>query len=258
MNPRLAGKVAFITGAGSGIGLAAATLFAQEGARIIVCDVSRQTGAAAVEAIEKQGGRAVLAVADVSSASQVQAAFRIADEHFGRLDILVNNAYAAFNDVKLVDLNEDDWDRTVAVCLKGPFLCAKAALPRMRQSGGGSVIWLSSVNALFGVGEPAYTASKGGIISLARLVAAEYGDWGIRSNVICPGTIATQSCMAYWDQFPAGKNKLRAMYPLGRFGEPAEVAQYALFLASDESAFVTGGVHVIDGGLLAGRKLEEV
>ena len=258
MNSRLAGKVAFLTGGGSGIGFATATLFAQEGAGIIVCDVNREKGAATVETIERQGGRAVLAVADVSDASQVEAAFRAADEHFGRLDILVNNAYATFDDVNLVELKEEDWDRTIAVCLKGPFLCTKAALPRMRQAGGGSVIWLSSVNALFGVGETAYTAAKGGLISLARLVAATYGDWRVRSNVICPGTIATESCMAYWDQFPAGQKDLRAMCPLGRFGEPVEVAQCALFLASDESAFVTGAVHVIDGGLLAGRKLEEV
>ena len=258
MSSRLAGKVAFITGAGSGIGSVTATLFAQEGAEIVVCDVNREKGAATVETIEREGGRAILTVADISSDSQVEAAFRAVDERFGHLDILVNNAYATFNDVNLVDLKGEDWDRTIAVCLKGPFLCTKAALPRMRQAGGGSVIWLSSVNALFGVGEPAYTAAKGGVISLARLVAATYGDWRVRSNVICPGTIATESCMAHWDQFPTGKKNLRAMYPLGRFGEPAEVAQYALFLASDESAFVTGAVHVIDGGLLSGRKLEEV
>lgn len=258
MSSRLAGKVAFITGAASGIGLATATLFTQEGAAVIVCDVNRERGTAAVEKMEQNGGRALLAVADVTSASQVEAAFRTTDEHFGRVDILVNNAFATFDDVGMTELKEDDWDRTIAVCLKGPFLCTRAALPRMRRAGGGSVIWLSSVNALFGVGETAYTAAKGGLISLARLVAARYGEWGIRSNVICPGTIETDRGMAYWDQFPAGKQKLRTMYPLGRFGQPEEVARYALFLASEDSAFVTGAVHVIDGGLLAGRNLEEV
>jgi NAD(P)-dependent dehydrogenase (short-subunit alcohol dehydrogenase family) len=112
------------------------------------------------------------------------------------------------------------------------------------------------VNALFGVGETAYTAAKGGLISMMRLVAAEYGPYNIRSNVICPGTISTDACMEYWNQFPSGFARLKEMYPLGRIGTPAEVANYALFLASDESSFVTGGVHVIDGGLLAGRKLE--
>ena len=115
---------------------------------------------------------------------------------------------------------------------------------------------LSSVNALFGVGETAYTAAKGGLISLMRLVAAEYGRYNIRSNVICPGTIATDVCLEYWDQFPAGLSRLKEMYPLARIGTPAEVANYVLFLASDESSFVTGAVPVIDGRLLAGRKLE--
>jgi NAD(P)-dependent dehydrogenase (short-subunit alcohol dehydrogenase family) len=126
----------------------------------------------------------------------------------------------------------------------------------MRARGGGSVVTVSSVNALFGIGETAYTAAKGGLISMMRLVAAEYGEWNVRSNVICPGTISTDVCMDYWKQFPAGFERLKQMYPLGRIGSPAEVANLILFLASDESSFVTGSVHVIDGGLLAGRKLE--
>lgn len=258
MSQKLSGKVALITGAASGIGLETARLFAREGAAVIVCDVNHEKATAAVEGIARDGGKAVSAIADVSSSREVERAFLTADTHFDRLDVLVNNAYATFADVELTELREEDWDRTIGVCLKGAFLCTKAALPRMRRAGGGSIIWVSSVNALFGVGEPAYTAAKGGLISLGRLVASTYGQWGIRSNVVCPGTIATESCMAHWDQFPAGKQKLKDMYPLGRFGQPEEVARYALFLASDESAFVTGAVHLIDGGLLAGRNLEEV
>jgi NAD(P)-dependent dehydrogenase (short-subunit alcohol dehydrogenase family) len=151
---------------------------------------------------------------------------------------------------------EADWDATLAVCLKGPFLCTKRAVPMMRERGGGSVVTMSSVNALFGIGETAYTASKGGLIALMRLVAAEYGNWNIRSNVICPGTIGTEICLDYWRQFPLGFAKLQEMYPLGRIGTPREVANLALFLASDESSFITGSVQVIDGGLLAGRKFE--
>jgi 3-oxoacyl-[acyl-carrier protein] reductase len=127
----------------------------------------------------------------------------------------------------------------------------------MKERGGGSVITISSVNALFGVGETAYTAAKGGLISMMRLVAAEYGDWKIRSNVICPGTIATKMCMDHWNKYPDGYRRLLEMYPMGRIGQPIEVANYALFLASDESSFVNGAVHVVDGGLMAGRKLEE-
>jgi NAD(P)-dependent dehydrogenase (short-subunit alcohol dehydrogenase family) len=126
----------------------------------------------------------------------------------------------------------------------------------MKARGGGSVVTVSSVNALFGVGETAYTAAKGGLISLMRLVAAEYGEWNIRSNVICPGTISTEIGMDYWSRYPQGFKQLQEMYPLRRIGTPAEIASYILFLASDESSFVTGGVHVVDGGLLAGRKLE--
>jgi len=195
-------------------------------------------------------------VLDVTDHRQVESVFRSVDEQFGHLDVLVNNAFAAFDDVTICDLDIADWDRTIAVCLKGPFLCAQQALRRMRDQRSGSLIWMSSVNALRGVGEPAYTAAKGGLISLARLVAAEYGEWNIRSNVVCPGTIQTETCMAHWSKFPDGFKQLQAMYPLGRIGTPAEVAQYLLFLASDESSFVTGSVHVVDGGLLAGRKLE--
>jgi NAD(P)-dependent dehydrogenase (short-subunit alcohol dehydrogenase family) len=126
----------------------------------------------------------------------------------------------------------------------------------MKKRKSSSIVSISSVNALFGFGETAYTAAKGGLISMMRLVAAEYGEWNIRSNVICPGTIETPTSMNHWKQYPNGYARLLEMYPLGRIGQPSEVAQYALFLASDESAFVNGSVCVIDGGLLAGRKFE--
>jgi NAD(P)-dependent dehydrogenase (short-subunit alcohol dehydrogenase family) len=256
MGSRLAGKVALITGAGGGIGSETARLFAREGASVAVNDVRRERVEAVVENLRKDGGRALAAVADISAAAEVEAIFRETERVFGGLDILVNNAFFNVNDVTITELEEEAWDRTIAVCLKGPFLCTKHALRLMRRRGGGSVVTISSVNALFGVGETAYTAAKGGLISLMRLVAAEYGEWNIRSNVICPATISTEICMDYWRQFPAGFKRLQEMYPLGRIGTPAEVASYALFLGSDESSFVTGGVHVIDGGLLAGRKLE--
>jgi NAD(P)-dependent dehydrogenase (short-subunit alcohol dehydrogenase family) len=256
MGSRLTGKVALITGAGGGIGSATARLFAHEGAAVVVNDVLRDRAEAVVDAIRKEGGSAFAAVADISSAAEVEAMFRETERTFAGLDVLVNNAFFNINDVTITDLEEANWDRTIAVCLKGPFLCTKYALRLMRNRGGGSVVTISSVNALFGVGETAYTAAKGGLISMMRLVAAEYGELNIRSNVICPGTISTEICMDYWNQFPSGYKRLLEMYPLKRIGTPAEVANYALFLASDESSFVTGGVHVVDGGLLAGRKLE--
>jgi NAD(P)-dependent dehydrogenase (short-subunit alcohol dehydrogenase family) len=256
MAARLAGKVALITGAGAGIGAETALVFAREGASVVVNDIQRDRAESVVDAVRGSGGTAVAAVADISSGEEVAAMFRDAEQALGGLDILVNNAFFNVNDVTIADLEEADWDRTIAVCLKGPFLCTKYALRSMRARGGGSIVTVSSVNALFGIGEPAYTAAKGGLISLMRLVAAEYGEWNVRSNVICPGTISTEICIDYWNQFPAGFEKLKQMYPLGRIGTPAEVANYILFLASDESSFVSGGVHVIDGGLLSGRKLE--
>lgn len=256
MGTRLSGKIAVITGAGGAIGSEMARLFAAEGAEVVVADILREPAEAVVAEIQATGGRAAASVTDISSAEQVDRMFGVAREKFGGLDVLVNNAMYAEGDATLVELEESIWDRTIDVCLKGPFLCTRGALPMMKARGGGSIITISSVNALFGVGETAYTAAKGGLISMMRLVAAEYGEWKIRSNIICPGTIDTEVCMKYWRRFPAGFARLVEMYPLGRIGTTREVANYALFLASDESSFVNGAVQVIDGGLLAGRKLE--
>lgn len=256
MGTRLANKVALITGAGSGIGAASALLFGREGARVVVNDIDQVKAEQVAGELHAEGIEAVSAIADISDAKAVSSMFESVAASFGGLDILVNNAFHNVNDVTITDLDEADWDRTIAVCLKGPFLCTKYALAMMKRRGGGSVVTISSVNALFGVGETAYTASKGGLISMMRLVAAEYGEWNIRSNVICPGTISTDVCLDYWERFPAGFRKLVDMYPLKRIGTPAEVAHCALFLASDESAFITGTVQVVDGGLLAGRKFE--
>lgn len=253
---RLDNKVAVITGAGGGIGAEMAALFAREGSAVVVCDVARDKAERVAAGICAAGGRALVSVTDISSAQQVDTMFRKTRDEFGGVDILVNNAFFNVRDLTIVDLEEADWDATLAVSLKGPFLCTKQAIPIMRERGGGSIVTMSSVNALFGVGETAYTAAKGGLIALMRLVAAEYGSWNIRSNVICPGTIGTEICLDYWRQFPRGFAKLQEMYPLGRIGTPHEVANLALFLASDESSFITGSVQVIDGGLLAGRKFE--
>ncbi|MBI3683217.1 MAG: SDR family oxidoreductase [Acidobacteria bacterium] len=256
MSRRLEGKVAVITGAAGGIGSEMAKLFAAQACRVTVNDVADEAGDRVVRQIREAGGAAVYVHADISSAREVDALFERTAAEFGGLDVLVNNAICSAGDTTIADEEESVFDRTIAVCLKGPFLCTRRALPLMKQRGGGSVITISSVNALFGVGETAYTAAKGGLISMMRLVAAEYGEWKIRSNIICPGTIETANCMEYWSRFPEGFARLKAMYPLGRIGQPREVAEYALFLASGESSFVTGAVHVVDGGLLAGRRFE--
>lgn len=256
MSGRLAGKTALITGAGGAIGSCTARRFAAEGAAVVVNDVAAPKVEAAVRAIRGQGGAAAACVADASCAAGAAAMVACAVETFGGLDILVNNAFAKFEDTTITALDEDSWQRTIDVCLKGPFLCTKHAIPAMQRRGGGSIVSISSVNALRTVGDTAYTAAKGGLIAMMRLVAGEYGGSNIRSNVICPGTVATQASLSHWQKFPAGFAELMKMYPLGRIGEADDVAACALFLASDESRWITGAVHTVDGGLTAGNKLE--
>lgn len=256
MTQRLQDKVAIITGAAGGIGSEMARTFARHGAKVVINDVAGDPAETLAASIRLSGGQAIAVAGDISDASQVRSLMEQTATTYGAIDILVNNAIFLTGDTTIEDLEEEVFDRTIAVCLKGPFLCTKAVLPYMKARRGGSIVTLSSVNALFGFGETAYTAAKGGLISMMRLVAAEYGEWNIRSNIICPGTIETKTCMDYWDRFPEGFARLKAMYPLGRIGQPSEVAHLALFLASDESQFVTGSVQVIDGGLLAGRRFE--
>ncbi len=255
MADRLKDKVAIITGAAGGIGSEMARLFAAEGAAVVVADIAGEAGETVACAVRDAGGRAIAVAVDIAEARQVDRLFAQTVEAFGGVDVLVNNAMVV-DEGTIIELDEAMWDRTIDVSLKGQFLCTRRALPLMRDRGGGSIVTISSVNALFGVGETAYTAAKGGLISMMRLVAAEYGEWKIRSNVICPGTIETKVSMDYWARFPTGYAKLLDMYPLGRIGQPRDVANYALFLASDEAAWITGAVCVIDGGLLAGRKFE--
>lgn len=255
MQGRLHGKVALVTGAFGGIGSAIAQRFLAEGAAVIANDLS---GAPTtnLNASGRDGeDRLITHLADHAKESDVVKMMQRTRELFGGLDILVNNAFASFDDTDIETLREQDWDRTLDACLKGPFLCTKHAVPLMKERGGGSIVSISSVNALRAVSETAYTAAKGGLISMMRLVAADFAEWSIRSNVICPGTVATSASLDYWEQFPSGFAELKRMYPLGRIGDPNDIASYALFLASDESGWVTGTVHAVDGGLMAGTKL---
>jgi NAD(P)-dependent dehydrogenase (short-subunit alcohol dehydrogenase family) len=256
MASRLVSKVAVITGAAGGIGSQMAALFAAEGAAVVLADIADETGRRLAREITAAGARAAYIHADVANSAEVAELMTRTETLFGGLDVLVNNAINISGDTSITEVREDVFDQTIAVCLKGPFLCTRHAIPLMKKRKSSSIVTISSVNALFGFGETAYTAAKGGLISMMRLVAAEYGEWNIRSNVICPGTIDTPTSIKYWKKYPAGYARLLEMYPLGRIGQPSEVAQYALFLASEESAFVNGSVCVIDGGLLAGRKFE--
>jgi len=256
MPGRLANKIALITGAAGGIGSEMARLFASEGAAVAITDIKQESAENVAAQIENGGGRAVAVAGDITRAAEVERIFARTTEEFGGLDILVNNAVDVTGDTTLSDLTEEAFDRVIAIGLKAPYLCSRRALPLFQARGGGNIVTISSVNALFGFGHTAYTAAKGGLISMMRLVAAEYGDQNIRSNLICPGTIETATSMGVWEANPEGYSKLKAMYPMGRIGKPLDVANCALFLASDEAAFVTGSVYVVDGGILAGRKFD--
>jgi NAD(P)-dependent dehydrogenase (short-subunit alcohol dehydrogenase family) len=251
---RLQGKRAVVTGGANGIGRATAERFAREGARVIIADRNLEAGAAAVETIRGEGGQADFVPAEMTDEAVVAGLFARADSLMGGIDVLVSNAGWSLTE-DLLGIEPEDWHRDVTLNLTSHYLAARAALPVMIRGGGGSIVTISSVNALWCIGEFGYSAAKAGLISLTKNLAVTYGPRGIRANVICPGTIATEAGAAYWDQKAGAKEKLLKWYPLGRLGRPEDVANLALFLASDESSFVTGATMVVDGGLTAGSRL---
>jgi NAD(P)-dependent dehydrogenase (short-subunit alcohol dehydrogenase family) len=249
---RLAGKVAIVTGSGSGIGRATAQLFSKEGAKVTVLDRDRAAGEETVEMIRAADGDAAFLLADVSKARDVQKAVDSTVERYGKLNVLVNNAAVQVL-AKLVDTSEEAWDQVHDVNLKGVFLGCKFAIPAMLHAGGGSIVNMASVLGF--VGDPdlaAYCAAKGGVIALTRVAALTYGPQGIRVNCICPGDVDTPLVKAYFDKDsdPARlREEVNSKYALRRIASPMEIANSALFLASDESSFVTGSTMVVDGAL---------
>lgn len=249
---RLAGRTALITGAGSGMGRSAAELFAAEGANVVAGDRDATAVDATVSAIRAAGGSAIGAVVDVTRAAEVDAAVQAALRAFGALHVLYNNAGVWLSDDgPAPDLDEEVWDRIIAVNLKGAFLGCKYAIPHLVEAGGGSIINVSSVSALRAGKDiyDAYAASKGGVIALTRSVASTWGPNRVRANAICPGSIDTPMTRGSYED-PAVARFWRERTALGRVGTPDEVAQTALWLASDESSYVTGAVIVADGGYM--------
>ncbi len=250
---RLANKVAVITGAGSGIGRESALLFAHEGARVVVADVNDDAGQAVVEELRGAGGEAVYVRADVSKGADAEGMIRAAEESFGRLDVLFNNAGISHaRDDDAVATEEEVWDLTMNINLKGVFLGCKYGIPALRRAGGGSIINTASFVALLGAATPqlAYTASKGGVLAMTRELAVIHAREGIRVNALCPGPLRTELLMKYLDTEEKRQRRL-VHVPMGRFGEAREIAQAALFLASDESSFTTGATFLVDGGITA-------
>jgi NAD(P)-dependent dehydrogenase (short-subunit alcohol dehydrogenase family) len=247
---RLHGKVALITGVAAGIGRATAQLFANEGALILGADIDEDGGKSITEKVQALGGNMTFVKTDVSSESEIKALFEIASD-MGGVDILFNNAGVEVAK-GLLDTSEENWNQSVNVNLKSVFFCCKHAIKQMKEKGNGAIINNSSVAGLVGsTFSPAYSAAKGGIISLTKTLAADFGEFNIRVNCICPGAIETpmlERVLEYQGN-PADVRESRLKnYPLGRFGSPQEVAQTVLFLASDDSSFVTGAIIVVDGG----------
>jgi NAD(P)-dependent dehydrogenase (short-subunit alcohol dehydrogenase family) len=249
---RLRDKVCFVTGGGSGMGRVAAETFCREGARVAVADLTDAEGESAAEAARAAGGDAFFVHCDVTREADVKGAIAATLERYGRLDVLYNNAGIMLEqDRSVVDTEEAVWDRTLAVNVKGIYLCCKHGIPEMVRGGGGSVINIASFVALVGCSVPqdAYTASKGAVIALTRSLAVQFAPQGVRSNAICPGPIETPLMTAWLLSDPEAKEVRLARNPTGRFGRPEDVVSAGLYLASDESTWTNGAVLVIDGGI---------
>lgn len=249
---KLEGKVAIVTGAGSGIGKATAELFAAEGAKVVGADWNESTGKKTAADIRAAGHEAEFCHADVSRAADVERMVKTAVERYGRLDSLVNNAAIQIL-ARLVETTEEDWDRLHRVNLKGVFLGCKYAIPAMIRNGGGAIVNIASVLGF--VGDPdlaAYCAAKGGVIALTRVAALTYGPERVRVNCIAPGDVETPLVADYFNKDPHPerlRQEVYSKYALRRIADPREIAKAATFLSSDESSFMTGATLVIDGGL---------
>ena len=250
---RLKDKVALITGAGSGIGYQTALLFAKEGASVVAVDINDTGGENTVREIQDQGGTARFVHADVANADDCQRMIRTAEDSFGALHILFNNAGISHaDDDDAIHTSEAVWDLTMQVNVKGVFLGCKFGIPALRRAGGGSVINTASFVASLGAATPqlAYTASKGAVLAMTRELAMIHAREGIRVNALCPGPLRTELLMKYLDTEEKRQRRL-VHIPMGRFGEAEEIAYAALYLASDESSFVTGTNFLVDGGITA-------
>ncbi len=250
---RLQGKVALITGGGSGMGKVASELFAAEGAKVVLTDVNDAAAEAVAVSIAQAGGEAIHLHADVSSESDAEAMVTKAVERFGRLDVLYNNAGVMLDaDGSVHATDAAVWDTTLAINVKGVAFGCKYGVPAMLENGGGSIINVASFVAWLGAAtsQTAYTASKGAVLAMTREIAVEYARMGIRCNALCPGPIDTPLLQELLDD-PARRRRRMVHIPMGRLGKAEELAKAALFLASDDSSFMTGASLIVDGGITA-------
>ena len=250
---RLDGRAAIVTGGAQGIGGSCARRLAEEGAKVLIADIDAAAAGANVSGIRSQGGTAESINADLSQHQDIESMVDRAVELWGRLDILVNNAYTPKHGSGAegaLEVTEEDWDFGMALLVKAIFLAAKYAVPQMRKTGAGSIINVSSVHGLLAApGKMVYEAGKAAVIGMTRQMATEFGPLGIRVNAVCPGHIVTERIRAGWDENPSGELFFRDQYPLRKLGSPEDIANSVVFLSSDEAAFITGHSLVVDGGL---------
>jgi len=244
-------KVALVMGGGAGTGRATVLAFAAEGARVVIADINEQAGEKTLAEVRSRGGEGLFVPADMSSAADVQRLMEQIQESCGALHMVSNNAALGVPNKPVTELSEAEWDRCMAVTLRGVWLCMKLQLPLIEASGGGAIVNVASVSGLRGEAfQSAYAAAKGGVINLSKTVAVEYARRGIRVNTVCPGGINSGGMAFYLEQMPEMRDRVNNAHAMGRVAEPGEIADAVVYLCSERASFITGHDLVVDGGVL--------